>query len=50
MIHQLTKTEAKVSSTPHQKGTKNAPILSSVNSNQNDFFCESKKSSSPIAG
>lgn len=48
MTHQLTKTEANVSTTPHQKGTKNAPILSSVNSSQNDFFCESKSSSTPL--
>ena len=48
MTHQLTKTEANVSTTPHQNGTKNAPMLSSVNSSQNDFFCESKSSSSPL--
>lgn len=42
MTHQLTKTEAKVSPTPHQKGIKNAPMLRIVNSSQKDFFCESK--------
>jgi hypothetical protein len=47
MIHQLTKMEAKVSATPHQSGRKKAPRLSTVNSSQNDFFCESKSKSSP---
>jgi hypothetical protein len=38
MTHQLTKTDAKVSATPHHKGRKNAPRLKSANNNQNDFF------------
>ena len=41
MTHQLTKSAAKVSPTPHQKGMKNPPKLSSANSSQKDFFCES---------
>ncbi len=36
--HQLTKTAAKLSTTPHQKGRKNAPQLSRVNNSQNVFF------------
>jgi hypothetical protein len=38
MIHQLTNSDAKVSTTPHQKDRKKAPQLSRVKSNQNDFF------------
>jgi hypothetical protein len=36
--HQLTKTAAKLSTTPHQKGRKKAPQLSRVNKSQNVFF------------
>jgi hypothetical protein len=42
MIHQLTKSEANVSATPHQKGIKKAPQLKRANKSQKDFFCESK--------
>lgn len=43
MIHQLTRREAKVSATPHQKGMKNAPQLNRAKSSQNDFFCDSTR-------
>ncbi len=47
MTHQLANSAAKVSATPHQKGSQNAPRLRSVNNSQNDFFCESNVPLSP---
>jgi predicted transcriptional regulator len=49
MIHQLTSSDAKVSTTPHHKGRKKAPRLRSVNSNQKDFFCASMRVRIPRA-